>query len=401
MRWEIDDRLMVDSIKTLVVSESLLPKRCGSSIVMENFAAHFSADELVLLGDCAFGKRTEHQRQQGFPEVEYFGTAMSLGGRGARFFKRLRWRLLDRLVKRIMDVATRHRCNHILGVYPDDLWCYAACLAAKRLNVPFDSYFHNTYVDNDAIEDVRAQQYQAEIFERSRTVFVMSDGMLGYMRDTYPEVKFSVLTHVFCEYPSRFEREPVSVTGTKRIVLFGNFNQSNLDATLRLQAAVRSRCDYELHFYTDVPRLLLAQRGLNVSTEHYHGALGHLSFDDMMSEIRQYDLVALTHGLTGGYGAVEYQTIFPTRTIPMMLSGLPLLVHSPENAFLSEFVREHGIGCLVTQPSESELVAALDRLVADRELADDKIRNAMTAAGLFFGQRVTSQFRDQIRRPAV
>ena len=62
-----------------------------------------------------------------------------------------------------------------------------------------------------------------------------------------------------------------------------------------------------------------------------------------VAELRQYDVVVLTHGFNGAYGDVEYRTIFPTRAIPMLLSGRPMLVHSPPGAYLTEFFRENAL----------------------------------------------------------
>ena len=129
--------------KTLIVASSLYPKRSGSAIVMENLISQLDQDEVAVFGELGpFESPVE--RGIDAPSFEYFRSRFSVFGRGARYFSPLRNALQSKLVDRIARFAERTGCERILGVYPNQLFCHSAFLAAKKLGVPFSSYFHNT-----------------------------------------------------------------------------------------------------------------------------------------------------------------------------------------------------------------------------------------------------------------
>jgi hypothetical protein len=386
--------------KLLVVSASVYPGRGGSAIVTEKLAAQFSADEMAVIGELSpFQKPIP--RDPNKPRFHYFRSRFSFFGRGSRFCNWFRRTLHDRLVAKICNVAIAERCDAILGVYPDDFFCYPACLAAERLNLPFSSYFHNTYLDNTAIVNDRAAEIQDRLFRQSKDIFVMNEGMQEFFQqqygDKYGRNKFVPLAHTFEDYPSR-EAEPFQfpMTGPIRIVIFGNFNQSNLDATIRFCNALKGHNRFQVFLYSDVPRLLLKQRGVPLESVRYCGSLSDLSFNDLISKLREYHIVALTHGFTGGYGQVEYQTIFPTRTIPMLLCGRPIFIHSPPGTFLTTFAQSNEFACVVDQADKQAIINSLELLIQDPAAQFKLMKQSMQTAQNFYGPKVAQVLRNRL-----
>jgi hypothetical protein len=379
--------------KLLIVSSSLFPKRSGSAIVMGNLLKHFDPAEAIILGEIGPLKRKPAEESLSHQHF-YFRSRLSFGGRGDRFLSLLRWQFHLLLQRYIERVAKQQQVSAILGVYPDDFYCSAACRAARSLGLPFSSYFHNTYADNVAVNSSRAQRLQPEIFANSRQVFVMSDGMLRHFEQRYPgQANFVTLPHTFDAWPQP-ETTAHRANLPIKVVLFGNFNESNMDATRRLSAALLSQPDkFSISIYSDVPSLLLQQRGLPLSKMEYCGSLSHHSFDNLIAELRRYDLIALTHGFKGGYGDVEYETIFPTRTIPMLLAGRPILLHSPPQSFLTRFFRESQAATIIDTPEPSAILS-----VFNNELWQDPrlIANAWQASQQFYGPQVAQKLRSNL-----
>jgi hypothetical protein len=187
--------------------------------------------------------------------------------------------------------------------------------------------------------------------------------------------------------------QPLSKQDKIRLVLIGNFNNSNIEATQRFVNAVAQEKQYEVYMYTHVPTALLRLRGIDMSVIRHKG---YISDSKLIDELQQYDIVILTHGFTGAYGEIEYKTIFPIRTISLLLSGKPMLVHSPPESFLSDFVREHDVGCLVDEPSASKIREGLDKIVHDATYANRIVDNAQRAAQMFYGPNVVSILRDTL-----
>lgn len=381
--------------KLLFVSWQLKPARGGSVEIAEKLLRNFAADEVAVIGELGLLKRMP-THTSGQPRVRYFRSGFSLFGRGARFFGWFRWLLLGALVRRIVRIAREEQVDCILAVFPDEFFCYAACLAARRLSLPFSTYFHNTYLDNEAVDQRRGEIIQPALFGDSECIFVMSEGMKRFYVQKYGLSNVVPLVHTFDKYPSLPAPtiNDLREQETVRVVLFGNFNHSNSEATARFVNAVSSLPQYDVSFYTHVPIPLLRLRGIDTDRINHRG---YIDDSQLIDELQQYDIVVLTHGFTGAYGSVEYRTIFPTRTIPMLLCQKPLLVHSPREAFLTDFVREHDCGIVVDEPRDADVVKGLTEIVENPERAAELVRNAKKTVAMFYGPAVSMVLRRTLR----
>lgn len=382
-------------MKILLVSWSILPRAGGSSIIVENLARNFQPHELIVLGSTTPFGHQPPPRSDEMPHFRYFPSELSLFGRGERYFRWFgKWRF-KALVRTIQKIIRRESIDYVIGVYPNDLYCYAACLAAEAAGAPFSSYFHNTYVDNVAITDARAPAIQQTIFERSEHIFVMSKGMQRFYEDRYQLDNVQPLVHTFYHWPEidSLSGVPGSNKSSYRLVSIGNFNESNMEATIRFADAVRDDPGYEWHLYTHVPDLLLRKRGLDTRGLQHQGFVPPEAVHDVLQD---YDICVLTHGFRGGYGEVEYQTIFPTRTIPLLLSGKPILAHSPPGSFLNDFLQEHQCAELVEEPSMAAIQLGLKRITGSQAYQEQLVRAAQAAARQFYGPEVVQQLRDRL-----
>jgi len=383
-------------VKILIVSWSILPQTGGSSVIVENLAQNFTQDELVVFGSSTWSRKAVSGRKANGARFQYFFSELNFMGRGNRFFSWFRKGRFGGLMAAIEKIIKDEKIDHVIGVYPNDLYCLAACRAAKKLGVPFSSYFHNTYTDNVAITDSNAAAYQAEIFSNSARVFVMSDGMLRFYKKQYNLDNLVPLVHTFNAYPSSTELTGIPGTekDTYELVAIGNFNESNIDATKRLLNAIAGNPKYHLNVYTNVPRLLLQKRGINTDLFTHRGAVAP---EQIHAELQKYDICVLTHGFEGGYGEIEYQTIFPTRTIPLLLSGKPIFAHSPQGSFLNSFIEEKQCACLVDVADTKDIVNGLDKVANDREYQQLLVQNAGKAAAQFYGPTVIKELLQELK----
>lgn len=383
-------------MKILLVSWSILPQSGGSSVIVEQLAQNFSRDELIVFGSSQWNRKNTPQRDPNGPTFKYFFSEMYFMGRGNRYFSWFRKGRFPKLVSTLEKLIRTEKIDHVIGVYPNDLYCLAASRAANQANVPFSSYFHNTYTDNVAITDAKAPAIQAEIFANSRHVFVMSKGMQAFYKEKYKLKNLSPLVHTFDQYPD--ESTMSGLPGTEKeqyqLVAIGNFNESNLDATRRLLEAIKDHPKYHLSVYTHVPKLLLQQRGLNTNLFTHKGSVNP---EQIHAELQHYDICVLTHGFEGGYGEIEYKTIFPTRTIPMLLSGKPIFAHSPKGSFLNSFIEEHRCAALVDTADPTKIVEELDRITGDITHQKQLVQQAKAAAQQFYGPTVSQQLKSTLK----
>ena len=380
-------------MKLLIVSWSILPRQGGSSVIIENLAKNFQADELVVLGSRRYSQSDLPKRDPSGPKFHYFFSELDFMGRGNRFFSWFRDLRFSALVKRIKSLIKSENIDHVIGVYPNASYCLAASIAAKELNIRFSSYFHNTYVENVEITDPKAEFIQSQIFNSSEHIFVMSKGMQRFYEQKYELSNIIPLVHTYNAKP-----DPAAITGAPgtekehyKLVAIGNFNESNMDATLRLTTAIMDNPKYSLSLFTHVPRILLKKRGLDPRSIDYEGFVDP---DEVHDVLQNYDICILTHGFSGGYGEIEYKTIFPTRTIPLLLAGKPILAHSPKGSFLNDFLMENKCAELVDERSSSAIVDGLEKIAASKEYQKQLIDAAKKTAEQFYGPNVVRYFKE-------
>ena len=210
--------------------------------------------------------------------------------------------------------------------------------------------------------------------------------------------KFIPLVHTFKSYPE--SPNLTGVPGEKKdhykLVAIGNFNESNVEATSRVVKAISNCPEYSLSLYTHVPNLLLQKRGID--TRHIEHK-GFVNPEKVIEVLQDYDICLLTHGFTGGYGEIEYQTIFPTRTIPLLLSGKPIIVHSPPGSFLNDFIHENGCGELVDQAREVAIIDGLEKIISDKGYQEKLVDAATKTAQQFYGPEVVRQLQKYLEIP--
>ncbi len=382
-------------MKILLVSWSILPYKGGSSIIVENLAKNFSQDELVVLGSCKLFQKNDINRAENSPKFIYFFSELYFMGRGYRYFIWFRkWRFKP-LVNKIKSVILKENIEHVMGVYPNPFYCHAACIAARELGIPFSSYFHNTYIENTAITDSKAAAIQEEIFAESQNIFVMSKGMERFYEEKYKLGKFKPLVHTFNTFPCRNSSNGLAGTEKKKykLVAIGNFNESNMDATLRFAKVIGEHPKYSLSLFTHVPKVLLRKRGLDTNEIIYEGFVDP---DEVHNVLQQYDICVLTHGFTGGYGEIEYKTIFPTRMIPLLLSGKPIIAHSPKGSFLNDFIKENKCAELIDTPNEQAIIDGLERIANDLEYQKELATAAAKTAKQFYGKEVVEKLKAEL-----
>jgi glycosyltransferase involved in cell wall biosynthesis len=216
----------------------------------------------------------------------------------------------------------------------------------------------------------------------------MSEGMLELYRERYPHLKCSALTHSFNEALPDFTTPP-EPRSPLRFVICGNINESCREATVRVCKAIAQVEDASLTLLSPTPRSSLQQLGLLCDGVRHET----VSRDQVVQRLREADAAVLAHGFEGQMSPEEYRTIFPTRTIEYLICGRPILAHAPAECYLTRFLKEHDCALVVTEPSCSALLHAIERLRADQVLRALLVRNALRAAEMFEARRVAGLLR--------
>jgi glycosyltransferase involved in cell wall biosynthesis len=361
----------------LVVTWTAFPPTSGSGVVVSNLLSQFNPTKVVLAGEHTFGADIVKHDKPDYP-FYLLKHPFHTGFKGSKYFK---WLALRKVLRQLEQIIEKHQIEVVFGIFPDEFYTYAACRLAQRKKLPFYSWLHNTYLDNrTGILKMIASTIQPRIFNYSKRIFTMSQGMNDYYQEHYPEYKdkFVPLLHGFYT-PDEAPAINTQINDPVKFMMTGNINHSNRDATERLAKAVlRQSPKNELHIFGGTPKSVWDNMGIIGRQVYLHGFVPQLQ--QLVDSFDQYDIMLLPHGFEGNLSEAEYLTIFPTRTIPLLYSGKPILAHVPADTAISIMLKNKSCAFLVTKKDDDILGSAIEQMIDSENLRDDLVRNALIAA---------------------
>ena len=371
--------------KLVILAWNIPPSLSAVSTVVWNLASEFRKGEIVLAGDAPpTSANPEYTIEE--PETVYLRKPRC--GRGENSLRRLSAPLM---AVKAYGLCKRKRCSSIMAVFPDEAYLFAGWMAARLTGARFYPYFHNTYLENrTGLLRCFAGFLQPRVFRDSKHVFVMSEGMVELYRRNYPGLaNCTALLHTFREPLPSFQAPPPPGT-TLKVGFCGTINDSCLEAAQRLFRAVSKVPGARVQFCTRLSPSYLQKIGVWFdNSSHCTPAR-----PELLQILSQMDFLLLPHGFTGRLAQVEYETIFPTKTIEYLISGRPILAHSPPGVFLTRFLKQHDCALVVEESSETALVDAIRRLQADAELRVRLVKNALRTARMFQASVVAKHLRE-------
>ncbi len=377
--------------KLLMMSWSRPPAVSGSATVLGNLAEKFTPDEMVIIGENQPNAPALQWRND-LPKL-FTGTRyINPKQRGARW---LRFAQIPYLFLKSWWIARRHGCKAILVVYPNEVYLLVAYLLATLTRRPLYAYFHNLYAENIGVGFVYmplAKWLQPRIFRKARHIFTMSAGMADYYQQEKRFVgNFSPLVHTFNEDIPPIPTSAPPVQTPLQLASAGSINSYCADSAGRIARAV-SAMDVHMMVYTGVGRDYLATVGF-VGDKFTITILPRV---ELLVQLPHADMVLLPHGFVGGASADEIKTIFPTKVIEYLICGKPIIAHTPEGAFLTDFLRQHDCAYVVTEPSIEAVREAITRVATDEALRLRLVQNALRTAEMFHAPNVVKHLREVV-----
>ncbi len=360
----------------------------GSAAIVENLSHQFQPGEMALAGQAWVGAEKYHRSPE-LPPLHYLNREQTWPRRGQRYVRWMRWLTVRRVARQIAALARQGKFDVILGVFPNEFFLYTAYLAAQDVGIPFYPFMHNTYIENrTGMAERFARWLEPRIFRDSPVVFVANEGMREHYEPLYPGIRFESIVHTFNEPIPEFAPPPEPRTPL-RLAFQGNLNESNIDAARRLAEIVNRREDYILTTYSGTPDWFFAKVGVSGPRIRHTS----VPYDQVATALREHDILLLPHGLTGGLSQVEYDTIFPTRTVPNLLSGRPILAHSPPNCSFTRWLRRHDCAEVIDQPDPVALENAIERLRHDASRRAELVRKGLDIVKMFHAPVVAGKLK--------
>lgn len=372
----------------MIVAGWVFPGTGGTIAILNNLVEYFSPEEAILVGRPHL-LNDEQQWAAHLPKLYHLNPLLPPKGRTNKYRRLLG---MGRVERRLKQIAKAENCTRILTIFPDEFVMRAACNVSKQLDLPFYTWFHNTYLDNRHGYWLKlAKRWQPEFFDHAKVNFVMSEGMRDYYREVYPHIEFEPLEHGFV-IPKVAYQAPPKPQGKIKFMFSGSLNESCLDASIRLFKHIIANPDYELHLFTSNTNFLDEHGITGENVIRY----GFIPLSEFIKKLPEFDVMLLPHGFEGGQTEAEYRTIFPTRTIPLLYSNRPILAHSPPHAFLSDFLKKRDCAEVVDVKDTNAIQTAIDTIIHNENRRNQLVKNAIDTAPFFDVNRIGKKLKEII-----
>ena len=374
-----------------IITEAFPPTSAGSSVLNKNLLSYFDPNSYVVYTHkISFKNQLDMVKDV---RVRYIAKSFQhFSGKLHNLLLPFQFKYAFNKIKRD---SKKEKPVAIIATYPSLDYIKLGLDIASSLKLPFFPYLHDTIAEalSNSVHAERATTVQAQIWKRSAHIFVMSDGM----RDLYQK-KYALKT------------EPVLHTYMEKI---RNENE------LELKKYTSPRCFWGGEVYNinnvSLPRLTRALENLDptieIASPQKREVLNGLGITNknlvisFYSDRSQY-LKAIEHadilllGLNWPEESTihpeELGTIFPTKTPEYLSSGKLIIVHAPEQYFLTQFFKKHQCGIVLDKIDPSEVLNTLKQELNNPEKILSYRKNALNTAKLFNQTLVAENFKKSI-----
>ena len=376
--------------KLLILSWGVYPSKGGSTFLVNNIAERYGADELVIIGQKPTTMPDEKWEHISKVKMYYLDPYPF----GLKLFSRiLPWLKVGMLSREVKTIIEQENVDRILAIFPNEYYCYIAMKVSSALGIPFSIWFHNTYLENrKGVWKLMAEWLQPQLFAKAKNTFVMSEGMSAELAKIYPSQNFEPLVHGLNIEEEKLDYSQRDISGKVKFLYTGTLNQACFDASLRMFKVLMANPDYELYISTGDEAAFIS-RGITGDGVIF---TPYLPMDEFLEDLKNYDIMLLPHGFTGAFSELEYRTIFPTRTIPLLFSGRPILAHSPSNSFLNKFLEENDCSVLVDEADEQLIENGIQKIISDKVLVERITSNALKAGQQFKVENIISKIEELV-----
>ena len=369
----------------------LPPSHTGQAIALHNLLNGIDPGNYCLISQCYLGKR-----------IDEGGNCTQRLGAPYHYVKRFVLDIENLLVKsyhggiqwplnrytawisdQIVSILTHEECTIAIGCSADLVGTYATFLAARRMDIPYVLYVFDDY-EIQWIGDYQrayAHKVASEMIRSAAAVIVPNE----FLQKTYhvrygvkPVVIRNSIDHSwFGDYGGIREAEP-SKTKEKSIVYTGDIYEAHYDAFRHLIDAVQQipDCQIKIHIYSRRSRQELERAGIKGPIV-IHDAVPM----EMMPGIQGTgDLLFLPLAFSSDLPQDIIKTSAPMKMGEYLASGKPVLVHAPEDTFVSWYFRENDVGIVVDSTEPEKLSVAIVEILTNSDLRKKVIRNARIKA---------------------
>ena len=288
------------------------------------------------------------------------------------------------LARSIAAITSQEQCQSIVAFSGDLLNLPAASRACTMTGAEFIPILVDDYVYQwrRPIQRRLAKRWARQVFSPGQRVIVPNEFLADALSRRYPVEPTVIRNPCNIPPPPNAPPLPVDQRGEISIAFTGSIYSAHYDSFNNLLRALDRPLPHptQLHLYSNQTPGDLRQVGLEGPIIH-HGFVPNLEIPQILREAHILYLAL-------AFDAPEpeiVRTASPGKMGDYFASGTPVLVHAPENSFVSWYCRTHQCGLVVDQPDENKLAQAIRRLSTDTSLRQQLSENAYRRAKEDYG----------------
>lgn len=371
---------MKTKTKILFVNRCLPYEIGGTPVGVRNLLQNFNPDDIVVLG-----RTVNPQKKLEKESIKYKMYEIP-----TPYIKGMRlWRFLSIIPGFLIGlyIIRKYKVKKLIGIYPDEGSLLLGYLLGKLTSVDFYPYFFDLYKEfvRGNWQDKVANELQKWSFKSAKKILCLTGGMERYYKENY-NITAIVIPNVINKAINKKNCLVGSLQGKFKIAYSGSINEDRLDAFQAFTKCTLNNPKYELYYFTSQSSDILQKMGV----------LGENTFikfcssqEKLLKELQKCDLLYLPLSFNPGEAKLaNMMTCFGTKTYEYLITGKPILIHSPENYFNYQFLKENNSAYTLKSIEVDDIRNCLQKIEEEYERAIEKVENAYMLSTQFSGELI-------------
>jgi glycosyltransferase involved in cell wall biosynthesis len=387
-------------MKLAIVSPVLPPSQSGQAIVLYRLLDGADPDRYILISPTNYNRAIDgiDECSQKLPG-KYYHIPHSHHRFVPWLLKMNYYRIglineiyLKPRINQLVKIFQIEKCTHVIACTADLFDPYCAYMASKKINIPFFLYAFDDYIQQwtNKYYHYFAEKIGPSIIKNAKEIIVPNNHLKSVYDTNYGVNAKTIHNPVnLSDYTGVSLPELVySFESEINIVYTGAIYGAQTDALNRLLNAISKTKDknIRLHLFSPNPWEPVKYNEFVI----YHNSLPLSQMADVQMSAH---ILFLPLAFKSEYPQSLINTSSPGKMGEYLASGRPILVHAPQDSFVSRYFKKFKCGSVVDSVDVNALTKEIRRIISDEDYRQGMMKNARMHAAIDFDlNKIKEQF---------